>query len=184
MGELKEKEYINSDYNAITWDQAGQLLASEKAAFFVMGDWTKGLFDATGLKANKDYGYQSFPGSTCFLGHADCFVLPIGVEKKIALDWLKFLTTVEAETIFCPLKGATPPRLDAPVEGIYDEISVEIMNKFRDKNVFKVLSQFGAPPEAYLSLFGTAFSEFMLNPVVDDAALENFDVTYEEVFLY
>ncbi len=184
LAKLKNDELINSDYNALTWDQAGQLLASEKAAFFVMGDWTKGLFDASGLEANVDYGYQSFPGATTFLGHADCFVLPKGVNNQVAIDWLKYLTTTDAETVFCPLKGATPPRLDAPVEGIYDDISIEIMNKFRDPSVVKILSQFGAPPEAYLSLFGTAFSEFMLNPVVNDASLENFDFTYEEVFLY
>ena len=184
LAELENKGFINSDYNALTWDQAGQMLASGKAAFFVMGDWTKGLFDASGLIANVDYGYQSFPGATTFLGHADCFVLPKGVENQIAIDWLKYLTTTDAETVFCPLKGATPPRLDAPIEGIYDEISIEIMDKFRDSSVVKILSQFGAPPEAYLSLFGTAFSEFMLNPVVDDATMENFDLTYEEVFMY
>ncbi|MFW6262841.1 MAG: ABC transporter substrate-binding protein [Thermotogota bacterium] len=184
MAYIYNNGYINSDFSALTWDQAGQMLANGKAAFFVMGDWTKGLFDASGLKANVDYGYQSFPGSSVFVGHADCFVLPIGVDSQVAKDWLSYLTTAEAETVFCPLKGATPPRLDAPVEGIYDSIALEIMGKFRDPEITKILSEFGAPPEAYLSLFGTFFSEFFLNPKVNAATLENFDITYEEVFLY
>ncbi len=185
MADLNNKGFINSDFSALTWDQAGQMLTAGKAAFFVMGDWTKGLFDASGAKPNVDYGYQSFPGSDgYFVGHADCFVLPKGIESEVSKKWLKFLTTKEAETVFCPLKGATPPRLDAPVEGIYDEVSIEIMDKFRDAEVLKVLSQFGAPPESYLSLFGTAFSEFMVESEVNESTLENFDLTYEEVFLY
>jgi glucose/mannose transport system substrate-binding protein len=182
IAKLVDEGYINSDYGALTWDQAGQLLSTGEAAFFVMGDWTKGLFDASGLKANVDYGYQSFPGATVFVGHSDCFVLPEGVDNIVATKWLEFLTTAEAGTAFCPIKGATPPRLDAPIEGIYDEVSIEIMDKFRASDVTKIQSQFGGPPEAYLSSFGTALSEFMLNPSVSDDMLARFDSAYDEVF--
>lgn len=182
MAKLMDEGYINSDYAALTWDQAGQLLSTGEAAFFVMGDWTKGLFDAAGLGGNVDYGYQSFPGASAFVGHSDCFVLPDGVDDIVVTKWLEFLTTAEAETAFCPIKGASPPRLDAPIEGIYDEISIEIMEKFRDSDVTKIQSQFGGPPEAYLSSFGAAFSEFMLNPEVNSDTLARFDSAYDEVF--
>ncbi|MEA2016080.1 MAG: hypothetical protein U9O59_05190 [Actinomycetota bacterium] len=104
------------------------------------------------------------------------------MDNIVATKWLEFLTTAEAETAFCPIKGASPPRMDAPIEGIYDDVSIEIMDKFRDPSVTKIQSQFGGPPEAYLSSFGTAFSEFMLNPVVNDDTLAGFDSAYNEVF--
>jgi len=177
--------YINSDYSALTWDQAADLVASGKAVFYVMGDWVKGHYTSLGLKPDVDFGYQSFPGSdNVFVGHSDCFVLPKGVTKKVVIDWLKFLTTTEAETAFCPIKGAIPPRLDAPIEGIYDSISLSILGKFRDPKVKKILSQFGAPPESYLDIFGTAFSEFFQNPSVDKKQIEKFQIAYEEVFEY
>ncbi len=183
LRELVVRKLINADFSALTWDQAADLMASGKAVFYVMGDWAKGHFTSMKLKPNVDFGYQSFPGTDkVFLGHSDCFVLPRGVKKKVAKDWLKFLTTAEAETAFCPIKGATPPRLDAPVKGIYDSISVEILKKFRDPKVVKILSQFGAPPESYLDVFGTAFSKFFQNPVVNDKQLEMFKEAYEEVF--
>ncbi|MBM3703152.1 MAG: carbohydrate ABC transporter substrate-binding protein [Actinobacteria bacterium] len=183
MAKLMDEGYINSDHAALTWDQAGQLLSTGEAAFFVMGDWTKGLFAAAGLGANVDYGYQSFPGAeNAFVTHLDCFVLPDGVDDIVATKWLEFLTTAEAETAFCPIKGAIPARLDAPIEGIYDEISMEIMEKFRDSDVTKIQSQFGGAPEAWLSSFAAAFSEFMLNPEVNSDTLARFDSAYDEVF--
>lgn len=180
---LIDNDYINSDYSALTWDQAADMMVNGDAVFYVMGDWSKGHFTAMEMEPNEDFAYQPFPGSSdTFIGHSDCFVLPKGVEKEVAVNWIKYLTTVEAENTFCPIKGATPPRLDAPVEGIYDEISQEILANFRNKDVDKVLSQFGAPPESYLDVFGTAFSEFFNDPMVDNDTMDKFDKAYNEVF--
>lgn len=176
--------YINNDYSAITWDQAADIMVIDKAVFYVMGDWAKGHFTAMNLKPNIDFGYQPFPGTAdVFIGHADCFVLPVGVDKPIAKDWIKFLTTIKAANTFCPIKGAAPFILDAPL-GVYDEITKEILGYFRDDDVAKVLSQFGAPPESYLDVFGTAFSEFFNSPEVTKKTLDNFDYAYEEVFMF
>lgn len=180
---LVDNDYINSDYSALTWDQGADLLANDKAVFYLLGDWVKGHYTSMGMKPNVDFGYQPFPGGEdVFIGHADCFVLPKGVEKDTAIKWIKFLTTVEAENTFCPIKGATPPRLDAPVEGIYDSISQEILAHFRNENVNKVLSQFGAPPESYMDVFGPEFSEFFNNPEINTETLDRFDKAYNEVF--
>ncbi|MFW6119377.1 MAG: ABC transporter substrate-binding protein [Petrotogales bacterium] len=184
MKTLIDNDFINDDFSALTWDQAGDLMATGKAVFYVMGDWGKGHFTAMGLEPRVDFGYQPFPGtSDTFVGHADCFVLPVGVDKQLAKDWIKFLTTVKAANTFCPIKGASPFVLDAPLE-VYDSITKEILGYFRDEDVSKVLSQFGAPPESYLDVFGTAFSQFFNNPVINEKSLAEFDYAYEEVFWY
>jgi len=176
--------FVNDDWSALTWDQASDLMATGKAVFYVMGDWAKGHFTSMNMVPNVDFGYQPFPGTDhVFIGHADCFVLPIGVDRKIAKDWIQFLTTVKAANTFCPIKGAAPFVLDAPLD-VYDDITKEILGYFRDDGVAKVLSQFGAPPESYLDVFGTAFSEYFNSPEINENTLGNFDYAYEEVFLF
>lgn len=184
MRTLLVNGFINDDFSALTWDQASDLMATGKAVFYVMGDWAKGHFTSMNMVPKVDFGYQPFPGTEdVFIGHADCFVLPIGVDRKIAKDWIQFLTTVKAANTFCPIKGAAPFVLDAPLD-VYDDITKEILGYFRDDGVVKVLSQFGAPPESYLDVFGTAFSEFFNKPEINDTTLGNFDYAYEEVFLF
>ena len=45
----KVLQYVNTDYSALTWDQAAQYLVDNKAAMHIMGDWTNGWF------SSKDY---------------------------------------------------------------------------------------------------------------------------------
>jgi glucose/mannose transport system substrate-binding protein len=179
---LMNSGYVNSDYGALTWDQAGDLLVAEKAVFVQMGDWMKGHFTSLGWESGVDFSYQPSPGSEgMFTLHLDCFVLPKGAPHETAAKkWLSLLTTKEAETAFCPIKGATPPRLDAFTD-MYDVISQDILAAFRDPNTSIVESAWAAPPEAWLGAYGSMLSGFLENPDVD-RGVRDFADTYIIVF--
>jgi glucose/mannose transport system substrate-binding protein len=181
---LVVNKYINSDYAALTWDQAADLLMTEKAVFYQMGDWAKGHFTSAGWKPKVDFDYQVSPGTDgYFTLHLDCFVLPKGApHRDAAIKWLKFLKTAEAETAFCPIKGATPPRLDAPT-GMYDAISKDILSSFRDPKTKIVQSAWAQPPEAWLDVYGDMLSVFIENPDVK-MGIDNFVSAYAKVFGY
>jgi len=184
LGAIKhmlDEGYINSDYAALTWDKAADLLVADKAVFYQMGDWVKGHFNAVGWKSGVDFNYQSSPGTEgVFSLHLDCFVFPQGApHPTTAKKWLHLLRTAEAETVFCPLKGATPPRLDAFTD-MYDVISQDILKDFRDPDTTIVESAFAGPPEAWLDVFGRMFSNFFEKPNVDQG-VKDFARAYRSI---
>ena len=179
---LKENGYVNADYGALTWDQAGDLLVSEKAVFCQMGDWMKGHFTSLGWTSGVEFDYQPSPGTDgMFTLHLDCFVLPKGAPHPTAAHkWLSLLATKEAETAFCPIKGATPPRLDAFTD-MYDVISQDILTAFRAPSTTIVESAWAAPPEAWLGTYGSMLSGFFEKPDVDQG-VNDFAEAYDIVF--
>ena len=179
---LKESGYVNSDYGALTWDQAGDLLVADKAVFCQMGDWMKGHFTSLGWASGEEFSYQPSPGTEgMFTLHLDCFVLPKGApHPTAAAKWLSLLATKEAETAFCPIKGATPPRLDAFTD-MYDVISQDILAAFRDPNTTIVESAWAAPPEAWLGAYGSMLSGFFENLNINQGVAD-FAETYDIVF--
>jgi len=179
---LIDNGYINSDYSALTWDQASDLLMTEEAVFYQMGDWAKGHFTSAGWEPKVDFDYQPSPCTEgVFTLHLDGFSLCKGApHKDAAIKWLKLLSTVEAETAFCPIKGATPPRLDAPIE-MYDDISKDILNAFRDPSTKIVQSAWAQPPEAWLDVYGGVFSKFAENTDIEQG-IKDYADGYMKVF--
>ncbi|WP_319561442.1 ABC transporter substrate-binding protein [Marispirochaeta sp.] len=179
---LIERGYINNDYSALTWDQAADVLMRDEGVFFSMGDWAKGHFTAAGWEPKVDFDYIPNPGTNGFFTlHFDGFSLCKNApHPDITMEWLKFLTTAEAETVFCPLKGATPPRLDAPTD-MYDEISLDILSDFRNPKTKIVQSIFAQPPEEYLGVIGSMLSGFMENPNVDQG-VKDYAAAYKTIF--
>lgn len=179
---LIENGYINNDYSALTWDQAADVLMRDEGVFYSMGDWAKGHFTAAGWEPKVDFDYIPNPGTDgYFTLHFDGFSLCKNApHPDITMAWLEFLTTAEAETAFCPLKGATPPRLDAPTD-MYDEISLDILADFRDPDTKIVQSIFAQPPEEYLGVFGSMLSGFMENPDVDKGVAD-YAAAYDGIF--
>jgi len=179
---IVEKGYINSDYSALTWDQASDLLMTEEAVFYQMGDWAKGHFTSAGWKPKVDFDYQPSPGTEGFFTlHLDGFSLCKGAPHKDAvIKWLKLLSTVEAETAFCPIKGATPPRLDAPID-MYDDISKDILKAFRDPSTKIVQSAWAQPPESWLDVYGGVISKFVETRDIEQG-LKDYVDGYRKVF--
>jgi glucose/mannose transport system substrate-binding protein len=101
---------VNSDYSALTWDQAAQYLIDHKAAMHIMGDWTNGWFTS---KNYTGYGWQAVPGPAIYDGLSDSFALPKGAKDQTnAMNWLKVCASKAGQEAFNPLKGSIPARTD------------------------------------------------------------------------
>jgi len=179
---MMENGYVNTDYSALTWDQASDLLMTDEAVFYQMGDWAKGHFTSAGWKPKVDFDYVTSPGTKgVFTLNLDGFSLCKGAPHKDAvMKWLKLVSSVEAETAFCPIKGATPPRLDAPTD-MYDAISQDILKAFRDPSTNIVQCCFAGPPEAWLDVYGGVISKFVESLDVDQG-VKDFADGYTKVF--
>jgi glucose/mannose transport system substrate-binding protein len=104
--------YINSDYSALTWDQAAQYLVDQKGAMHIMGDWTNGWFTS---KNFDGYGWAPVPGTSgIFDALSDSFAAAKGAKNQVNLDnWLKLCGSKAGQEAFNPKKGSIPARTDA-----------------------------------------------------------------------
>jgi len=107
-------DYVNTDYAAMDWQPAGQLVADGQAAFNIMGDWQDGFFRELGLTPNEDYGWAPAPGTDgLYQFLSDSFVLTRGAKNpEGARAWLTLCGSKEGQDIFNPLKGSIPARTD------------------------------------------------------------------------
>jgi glucose/mannose transport system substrate-binding protein len=101
---------VNSDYSALVWSDAAQMLIDNKAAMHIMGDWTDGWFTS---KNYTGYGWQTVPGPKIYDGLSDSFALPKGAKDQVnAMNWLKVCGSKAGQNAFNPLKGSIPARTD------------------------------------------------------------------------
>lgn len=108
----------NEDRNALTWQDASQMVAEGKAAFNIMGDWAAGYFLVDlGLEPGDGFAWAPSPGTDgVFMMLSDTFGLPKGAPNPEAVRaWLSFLGTAEAQDIFNPLKGSLPANTSADI---------------------------------------------------------------------
>jgi glucose/mannose transport system substrate-binding protein len=108
----------NEDRNALTWQDASQMVANGAAAFNVMGDWAAGYFLVDlGLEPETGFAWAPPPGTAgTFIMLSDTFGLPVGAPNPGAVRaWLSFLGTPEAQDIFNPLKGSLPANTTADI---------------------------------------------------------------------
>ncbi len=106
--------YIYPYSSTKTWDEAGALLKTGDAAMYWMGDWILGYYLNAGMKPNVDFGAVPIPANL-WMGHADSFPMPKGApHPQLAEDWLKMLTTAEAQKTFNLIKGSVTILNDVP----------------------------------------------------------------------
>ncbi len=101
-----------------TWDAAANMMLTGKAAFFIMGDWSIGTFNAGGFKEGIDYLCGQAPsdnGKPGFILNSDSVVFfkqkdpeYLAGSKLLA----HMIMTKEFQTIFNQAKGSIPARLD------------------------------------------------------------------------
>lgn len=108
----------NEDMNALSWQDASQMVAEGNAAFNIMGDWAAGYFLVDlALEPNEDFGWApAFGTDGAFMMLSDAFGLPIGAPNPGAVRaWLSFLGTPEAQDLFNPVKGSLPANTTADI---------------------------------------------------------------------
>ncbi|ACT00513.1 ABC transporter substrate-binding protein [Paenibacillus sp. JDR-2] len=127
-------ELTDPIYQEQTWPEEAQSFLNGSVAMLLMGDWVKGNFD---LQKDSfpgiDYGWLAFPGTKgAFVATIDAFGLTAqGKNQESTTQWLKFLGSSEGQDAFNPLKGSTPPRLDADISK-YDSYGQESISDFKE----------------------------------------------------
>jgi glucose/mannose transport system substrate-binding protein len=155
--------YANDNRDAIDWDEAARMLVDGKAAMTVMGDWAKGFFVSNGLQPDVDFGQAALPGAKgVFVFITDTFALPKGaLNRQAALDFLTLVGSVKGETAFNPIKGSTPPRIDANLTS-YDVLGKSTAEDFRTSRLVR-----GSPILVTSSDFNSQLSVALKQLAVD-----------------
>ncbi|MBW6454398.1 MAG: ABC transporter substrate-binding protein [Trueperaceae bacterium] len=105
----------NADAAGLSWQQATDRVVDGEAAFNVMGDWAAGyMFTTLGLEPGTGFGWAPAPGTDgIFMVLSDSFGLPLGApNREGAIEWLRYIGSLEGTDTFNPIKGAIAPRTD------------------------------------------------------------------------
>jgi glucose/mannose transport system substrate-binding protein len=106
--------YGNSS-KSLDWPDAGKLVTSGKAGFFIMGDWASSQWQSEGLVLGTDYTWAPGPGTDgVYQWLSDSFTLPVGAPNRAAgLAWLKVCGSLAGQDAFNPKKGSISVRTDS-----------------------------------------------------------------------
>ena len=114
----KLRDYVDPGSTSRKWNDATNLVITNKAGFQIMGDWAKGEFAAAGFTPGKEYGCTLFPGKEVSIMSGDVFVLPKlkdeqGTKAQTLLASVLF--SPETQIMFNMKKGSNPIRQDVDV---------------------------------------------------------------------
>jgi glucose/mannose transport system substrate-binding protein len=113
--------YVDAGSPGRLWNDATNLVITNKAGFQLMGDWAKGEFAAAGMTPGVDYGCSLFPGNEVVVMSGDIFVLPKidNADQTAAQDLLAHvLFSQETQLQFNIKKGSNPVRNDVDVSSM------------------------------------------------------------------
>ena len=118
----KALSYGNKGAGNLDWPDAGKLVTSGKAGFFIMGDWASAQWQSDGLKLGTDYTFAAAPGTVgIYQWLSDSFTLPVGApHRNAAIAWLKVCGSQAGQDAFNPKKGSISARTDADLS-LYDD---------------------------------------------------------------
>ena len=161
--------YTNSDASALSWQDAGQLVADGDAAFNVMGDWQEGFFRELELVPNEDYLWTAVPGTAGnFQFLSDSFVLPKGApHREAAINWLRVAGSQAGQDAFNPIKGSIPARSDADTS-LYGEYLQSAMGDWASDRVVGSLTHGVVANDSWKSEIDTALGLYLAGGNVDD----------------
>jgi glucose/mannose transport system substrate-binding protein len=155
----KMLSYINSDYAALTWDQANDLIISGQAGMTIMGDWIDGDYKA---KKFKEFGWTATPGTAgVYDVLSDTFGLPSGArDLEQARNWLRMVGTAEAQDAFNPLKGSVPANGNAG-NGDYDAYLQSAIADWRTQTVVPSVAHGAAASESWAAAVTDVMTVFV-----------------------
>jgi glucose/mannose transport system substrate-binding protein len=156
-------EDVNSDHNALSWDQANQMVIDGTAGMTLMGDWANGDYVA---KNFTGYGWAPAPGNNgIYQALADSFPLPtLAPDKDATKKLLTFMASAEGQDIFNPYKGSIPARNDAghpPADGQqYNDYQLSAMQDWAANTVVPSMEHGAAASPAFKSAIEAALTAF------------------------
>lgn len=127
----KVLSYGNSS-KSLDWPDAGKLVTTGKAGFFIMGDWASSQWQSEGLKLGKDYTWAPGPGTAgIYQWLSDSFTLPKGATNRDAgIAWLKVCGSKTGQDAFNPAKGSISARTDSDPK-LYDSYLQAAMKSWK-----------------------------------------------------
>ena len=117
---------------SLDWPDAGKLVTTGKAGFFIMGDWASSQWQSEGLKLGVDYAWAPGPGTKgVYQWLSDSFTLPKGaVNRDAGIAWLKVAGSLAGQDAFNPLKGSIAVRKDSNPK-LYDSYLQAAMKSWK-----------------------------------------------------
>jgi glucose/mannose transport system substrate-binding protein len=165
-------DYSNADRDSLLWGDAAQRVFDGTAAMMIVGDFGRGFFLSKGWRVGVELGEVPLPGTSGhFIFVVDSFGLPKGSpHRQAAVNWLNHLSTTEAQNVFNPIKGSTPPRTDAD-RTVYSPIAQTTMDDFR-KDTLSRATNLTVKNAEFIAGLNEAMRQFALDRNVD--AVMNF----------
>jgi len=126
--------YGNSS-KSLDWPDAGKLVTTGKAGFFIMGDWASSQWQSEGLKLGTDYTWAVAPNNVdkgpVYMWLSDSFTLPKGaVNRDAGIAWLKVCGSLAGQDAFNPKKGSIAVRKDSNPK-LYDSYLQAAMKSWK-----------------------------------------------------
>jgi glucose/mannose transport system substrate-binding protein len=161
--------YVNGDHAALEWQDASRLLYEDKAVFNLMGDWAEGYFKTLGWVPGEDFGWFELPGTQAvFVLISDTFGLPKNApHRENAILFLEYLASTRAQSLFNPIKGSIPARIDADPGD--DPYLIQTAEDFRTLIISPSIVHGSAAPEAFVTSFNDAVNNLVTTKNVNQA---------------
>ena len=157
---------------SLDWPDAGKLVTTGKAGFFIMGDWASSQWQSEGLKLGTDYAWAPGPGTNgVYQWLSDSFTLPKGaVNRDAGIAWLKVCGSLAGQDAFNPKKGSIAVRKDSNPK-LYDSYLQAAMKSWKvDRLVGSTVHgvNYG---NAGMSAYDSAVGKFYAGNAKDSAGL-------------
>ena len=175
----KVLSYGNSS-KSLDWPDAGKLVTTGKAGFFIMGDWASSQWQSEGLKLGKDYTWAPGPGTAgVYQWLSDSFTLPKGATNRDAgIAWLKVCGSKAGQDAFNPKKGSISARTDSD-PSVYDDYLKAAMEMWKTDRLVGSTVHGVNGNNALMAAYNTAVGKYFSGGFKDNAGLaKDLDAAY------
>jgi glucose/mannose transport system substrate-binding protein len=168
----KALSYGNKGAGNLDWPDAGKLVTSGKAGFFIMGDWASAQWQSDGLKLGTDYTFAAAPGTVgTYQWLSDSFTLPVGApHRNAAIAWLKVCGSQAGQDAFNPKKGSISARTDADLTKYDDYLKSASADWSKDRLVGSTVHGVNGN-NALMAKYNAAVGKYFSGGFKDNAGL-------------
>ncbi len=166
----KALSYGNKGAGNLDWPDAGKLVTSGKAGFFIMGDWASAQWQSDGLKLGTDYTFAAAPGTVgIYQWLSDSFTLPVGApHRNAAIAWLKVCGSQAGQDAFNPKKGSISARTDADLSKYDDYLKSASADWSKDRLVGSTVHGVNGN-NAHMAAYSAAVGKYFSGGFKDNA---------------
>lgn len=162
--------FANKDAQNLDWPDAGKLITTGKAGYFIMGDWASAQWQNEGLVLGTDYTWAPAPGTVgIYQWLSDSFTLPIGAKNRnAALAWLKVSGSKEGQDAFNPLKGSISARTDSDLTK-YDSYLQAVAAQWKTDRLVGSVAHGVMGNNALMAAYNSAVGKYFTGGFKDNA---------------